>query len=304
MNTLEQPVCLICRSANLHSYYYPPVIFNKKTFTYLECPVCLSAVITPLPNEEDFREMYGESDHAYLLKLKEDEKLNFTFLYEPYNHQKYQLDFFNKYNYGSAGKTLLDIGCGSGFYMKYAEQKGLECYGIEFDEKFVSLLIKKTNLKLSTFKTFEKEFVGKTFDLIHIGHMLEHSINPDEVLAFAKKYSHENTILIIDGPLEKNKCLSRWLIKTVSKLKRKKHNTYPPQHITFTNYNSQLRLFERNNLKKLNYEVAEQMFPLPNRFTFKHPLNSVLFLIARSSVNLSKLHPKLGNLFHYAGRFN
>ncbi len=304
MNALEQPICLICKSTKLRRYYYPPIVFNNKTFRYLECSVCFSAVITPLPNEEDFIKMYGESDHSYLLKLNENEKLNFNFSYEPYNHQKYQLEFFNKYNYEGLGKTLLDIGCGSGFYMKYAEQKGLECYGIEFDEKFVSLLIKKTNLKLLTFDTFNKEFAGKTFDLIHIGHMLEHSINPDEILLFAKKYSNKNTILIIDGPLEKNKCLSRWLIKTVSKIKNKKHNTYPPQHVTFTNYYSQLSLFERNNLKKLNYETAEQMFPLPNHFTFKHPVNSSLFLIGRLSINLSKLHPRLGNIFHYAGKFN
>jgi 2-polyprenyl-3-methyl-5-hydroxy-6-metoxy-1,4-benzoquinol methylase len=279
------------------------VFFNNKTFTYFECEDCKSAVIDPLPNEEDFSKMYGENDHRYLSKLKPDEKLTFNFVSEPYNHQGYQLKFFDSHNYAAHAKTLLDIGCGSGFYMKYAAEKGLQCCGIEFDNAFVKLLKSKTDLTLFTFDQFEKEKKGEKFDLIHIGHMLEHSTDPDNVINFARKFAHKDTVLIVDGPLEKNKCLSRWFIKSASLLKNKKYNTYPPQHLSFTNYDSQILFFERNGLLTQNYEVTEQMFPLPSTFSFKNPFRTALFCLARLSVNISKLHYRLGNVFHYAGKF-
>lgn len=290
--------CLICGGNKIRNYYYPPVRFNNKTFKYYECQSCGSAQINPMPDESDYANMYGVNDHKYLTQLKEQEAVNFERIYPKYNHQKYQIDFFSKYKYHLRGKTLLDYGCGSGFYMYHASKAGLLCTGVEFSAEFAHLLKQKTGMNILTLDAI----AGKTFDIIHLGHVLEHMENPVVTSQEMKKYAHKDTIFIVDGPLEKNKCLTRFLIKIISLLKNKKFNTYAPQHLTFTNYHSQIKLFEKAGLMPLNYEVQEQMFPLPEKFNLKKPFDSMLFIISRISILISALHPKWGNIFHYAGK--
>jgi SAM-dependent methyltransferase len=291
--------CLICGNTKFKPYYYPPTKFNNKLFRYYECESCHSAQIDPLPDQQDMKLMYGPEDHAYLLK---EEVHVYTDSYTKYNHQKFQLDFFDRFSYGTKGKTLLDVGCGSGFYMHHAERSGLNCTGIEFDTEFANLLRKKTGKAIYSFEEFESMFRGKTFDYIHMGHVLEHSTDPFGFLQDLRKFSHASTVFIVDGPLEKNKCFSRWLIKRGSKLKQEHVNSYHPQHITFTNFDSQLLFFQRNGLSTINYAIAEQMFPFPPAFI--GPIkDKLLFCAGRISVNLSKLIPRAGNIFHYAGRF-
>jgi len=295
--------CLICGNKGFKPYYYPPTIFNNKSFHYFECKAGKPAQKSPLPDDEDMKLMYGTTDHSYLLNLKEGEPFKYTFNYPKYNHQAFQLNFLKKHNYLSFGKTLLDVGCGSGFYMNYAKTLGFACHGIEFSTDFAKLLRSKTGQDIYSFEEFKTLFPeGKQFDIIHLGHVLEHSTEPAIFFNALQKYAHSKTVFIVDGPLEKNKCFSRFVIKYASKLQGKKSNSYPPQHITFTNKNSQLRFFEKAGLVKINYEVAEQMFPFPSSMKGVSFKNKIMFIIGRISVNLSKLFPGSGNIFHYAGQ--
>lgn len=296
--------CLICGGKAFGPYYYPPNIFNNKTFTYHECTTCSSAQISPLPDDDDMKKMYGTSDHSYLLSLKDGEALQYNFNYPKYNHQGFQLHFFKNYNYKQYGNTLLDIGCGSGYYMSYAKTFGFTCFGIEFDTEFAKLLRLKTTLDIYSFEEFSQKFPeGKKFDIIHLGHVLEHSINPKHFMDSLRSFAHDKTVFVIDGPLEKNKCLSRFVIMCGSLLRKKESNTYHPQHITFTNFDSQRIFFEKAGFTKINYAIAEQMFPFPSSLGGQSIKNKLLFCLGRISVNLSKVIPGAGNVFHYAGRF-
>jgi SAM-dependent methyltransferase len=295
--------CIICNSSETANYYYPPNRFNDKLFSYYLCKKCQTAFIQPLPSNQDFDLIYGTEDHSYLKKLNQGEKLKFNYQFPKFNHQGYQIEFFEKYKYYKKGKSLLDIGCGSGFYMNYAKEKGLDCVGVEYSSEFATLLRDKTDLSIFSFSEFETKYEGKKFDLIHAGHILEHLTEPYSIFDFIKKYSHKDTIVIVDGPLENNFCLSRMLIQLGSKLKRKSENNYPPQHITFTNYNSQLLFFENNKLDKLNYKIVEQLHPFPDHFNVHSLKGSSLYLFGCISANFSMLNYKWGNIFHYAGKF-
>jgi len=295
--------CPLCSSDVAGKYYYPPTTFNKKIFHYYECGKCHCAYVYPFPEKEDFDLIYGEEDHAYLKKLSENEMHIHRFDLPLYNHQRYQTEFFSKGEYWKNADSLLDVGCGSGFYMSYAKRSGLNVTGIEYNEEFTELLRKKTGLDIFSFNEFENRYGGIKFDLIHFGHILEHLIHPEEMLNWVKKYAHENTIIIVDGPLEKNHCLSRFVIAAGSRIRKNKMNYYAPQHITFTDYNSQLNFFERSGLQTVKYTIAEQMFPFPSAPDFRSVRKILLFLTGRFSITVSKLNSRWGNIFHYAGTF-
>ncbi len=296
-------VCPICLSTKNIAFFYPPTNFNEKIFHYKECLACGSSFVDPLPDKSDFDSMYGENDHAYLKELGEDEMYSHKLGHSLYDHQGYQMDFFKKGEYWKKTRTLLDVGCGSGFYMQNAKKFGMEVTGIEYDDEFTKLLRKKTGLDIMTFDDFEKHCSEKKFDLIHFGHILEHLNQPYQMIEWAKAFAHEKTVLIIDGPIEKNLSFTRFVISIGSRIKRNKMNYYPPQHITFTDAESQLKFFERNNLITLRFRTAQQMWPFPAHPDFSSFRRTILFLLGRLSVIISKLNPGWGNVFHYAGKF-
>ena len=305
MNNSENNVTLICPlcfSEKSEGFYYPPTDFNNKVFSYHSCLSCNASFVYPFPEKEDYDKIYGVNDHSYLKNLKPGEKYKHSSVLPLFNHQRYQLNFFSSGNYWKGKKNLLDIGCGSGFYMNYARKFGLAATGIEYDENFASLMSEKTGLNILSFTEFEKQNTDVKFDIIHCGHILEHLEKPHEILEWAKKYAHSETIFIVDGPLEKNNSLATLIIKIGSKIRKRKMNHYPPQHLTFTDFNSQLAFFERNGFKKLRYKTEEQLFPLPDKPDFNSPSKLVMFFLAHFSVVFSRLIPRWGNVFHYAGK--
>lgn len=78
---------------------------------------------------------------------------------------------------------LLDIGCGDGLFLKRAEEKGFEVYGIDLDKNSVKVANKKLsrgkvyNFSLKDFIDFAKE-KGLKFDIITFFEVLEHQDNP------------------------------------------------------------------------------------------------------------------------------
>ncbi|MFN3917737.1 MAG: class I SAM-dependent methyltransferase [Flavobacteriales bacterium] len=298
------PTCIICGNTHLKNHFYPPNIFNNKEFRYYSCPDCGSASVSPLPVKEDYDKIYGVEDHSYLKAMKEGEKIKYDFKWGKYNHRTYQINFFRESCKLAKGKKLLDYATGSGFYLAYAKELGYEGVGIEYSSEFAALLKSKSDLNIVSLQEFKQKYAEQKFDIIHFGHILEHVEKPSELIKQLIAYAHAETIFIVDGPLENNFCFSALFIKLGSLLKRKKHNAYPPQHLSFTNYKSQLLVFEKAGLKKLTYKVVEQDFPLPDKPQWGSPVSLISFIISRISIQLSKLHPKAGNVFHYVGKLN
>ncbi len=300
---MDKPVCIICDGKDMKLHFYPPNRFNNKEFNYYKCGKCSSLSIFPIPETGDFNQIYGVNDHSYLLDLSENQSLEFEFGYNKFDHQKLQIDFLKEALPLFKGKKLLDYACGSGFYMAYAIKIGLEPVGIEYSEDFVSLLRKKTKLNIYSLNEFREKYMNEKFDIIHLGHILEHMTNPRQFFNELKKSAHNNTLFIVDGPLENNTCLSRLVINMGAKLKKRKYNGYAPQHLSFTNYDSQLLFFNRLGMKKLKYKVVEQYWPLPDKPDW-YSISSVFrHILGRCSIFLSGFFKKQGNVFHYIGKF-
>ena len=296
-----ESICRVCGVNRLAPSYYPDAHFNGKIFKYLNCQECQSFNVCPTPDDDDFSKMYGEEDHSYLKDVKG--KLQYDFNYPFADHQGYQVQFLKQIKEELKNKTLLDYGCGSGFYMKYAEYCGAIVSGVEFDEKFVKLLREKTDFDIYTFSDLKSKLEKKTFDFIHLGHVLEHLPEPAKLMEELKNFAHENTVFIIDGPLERNACLHRLYVDLGSKLKRKKYRDAIPQHLTLTTQKSQLLFFQQLGLEKGKYIVTEVYFPLPSKI--EPSLGKIIsFIIASFSILISMIVPQFGNVFHYRGKMS
>ena len=158
-------------------------------------------------------------------------------------------------------------------------------------------------MQILTIDEFEIKFKNEKFDFIHLGHILEHLPNPSVLINWLKTYAHSDTTLLIDGPLDKNFCLSRLYLDIGSRIKSKKSIELSPQHLSLTTWKSQYNFFIKNNLTPVSYIVVEQYHPLPNKFG-KSLFKSFNYLVASGSILLSSLIPKWGNVFHLKAKFN
>lgn len=295
------PYCIICNSEKLTLHNYPPNRFNGKEFNYYRCRECNSISVHPIPSQSDMNRMYGTTDHSYLEVLKEGEELAHKYDYPKYHHQGYQIQYFENEMGLAIGNKMLDFACGSGFYMQYFKQKGFDPVGVEFNSNFADLLKEKTGLNICSIDEFEQKNINAKFDVIHYGHVLEHMPNPAEALEWSKKYAHSKTLFVIDGPLEFNTCLSRTLAELSADYRCRKYLTHQPQHLMFANAKSQLRFFQQAGLFPINYHVAEQSYPFPNKPNWKSPSVTIQYLISQLSIRLSKLSSSHGNIFHFIG---
>jgi 2-polyprenyl-3-methyl-5-hydroxy-6-metoxy-1,4-benzoquinol methylase len=102
-------------------------------------------------------------------------------------------------SFASAEKKLLDIGCGTGDFLKIAQQNKWTVSGIEPNETARSIANHKTNN--SVFETEQLlKFKPMSFDVITLWHVLEHLPKLEEHISIIKSLLKPNGTLIIAVP--------------------------------------------------------------------------------------------------------
>ena len=123
--------------------------------------------------------------------------------------------------YNKNAKSILDIGCGEGFLLKYFHENDWEVCGIDFSEYGVKVhnpemlsFLRKGDC-LDILESFYKE--GKRFDVVNMDMSLEYNLEPEKILNISHKILNEKGILIVRvsnclSPLHRE-LLSRGILK-------------------------------------------------------------------------------------------
>ena len=104
---------------------------------------------------------------------------------------------------GSQIKTVLDVGCGTGFFSEAFAMKQAEVTGIDSNLEMIEAagyLVPGIIFKQGTAESLP--FPDSTFDLIFLGHVLHESDDPMSVLKEAKRVS-KSLICILEWPHRK-----------------------------------------------------------------------------------------------------
>lgn len=147
----------------------------------------------PQPKLEDISKYYESQD--YISHTDEKSGL-FSSLYQLVKkwslHKKANLIFNQNNGFGS----LLDIGAGTGDFLKMAQGKGWEVYGTEPNKNAAKLALEKGIELESSLNDFKK----KQFDVVTLWHVLEHIPNLDETIVKLSNFVKPNGTLIIAVP--------------------------------------------------------------------------------------------------------
>ena len=139
-----------------------------------------------------------------------------------------------------SNKTLLDIGCGTGDFLKIAKQDNWSVMGIEPNNRARTIANKKTNNLVFGNEKLQK-LKPKSFDVITLWHVLEHLPDFDEQILIFKKLLKPKGILIIAVPNYKSydaKCYQKFWAAYDA-----------PRHLWHFSKNSISKLADQNAMK-------------------------------------------------------
>ena len=163
-------------------------------------------------------------------------------------------------------KSILDIGSGSGFFLKRAKEKGWAIHGIE-PNKTASNYSEKIGIPVINdfFQNVEIENMKK-YDAINLFDVLEHVNNPTELLKKCHRLLKSRGIVVIEVPNDYNplqkivqKSLKKeeyWL--TILTKSRNYNWASKIDHVNYFNFSSLKRL-----LTKLRFKVIYQQSTFP-----------------------------------------
>lgn len=192
------------------------------------------------------------------------------------------VNFLN--NPPSKGGYLLDIGCGTGAFIKRAIQMGFTAYGIDFDEKAIEE--GKTFFKIDTLfttdvKNFKNKFSEIKFDVITLFQVLEHLEDPLLLMREAKELLKDKGIMVIALPYK-----YRWPILG------EKWGDEPPHHLTRWSLTAMKNFLEFAGLEIKKYHIE--------KFSF-HNMAGLLFpfflkVLPQTTMQGKQLHKKAAML--------
>lgn len=151
---------------------------------------------TPQPSLEKLPDYYKSEDYISHTNAKRN-------LFEKAYHQirtislKRKLKLINSFY--SEDKTLLDIGCGTGDFLKTAQNGQWRVFGVEPNEAARTIANKNTNNNVFSTEQLSK-FESQSFDVITLWHVLEHLPNLDEQVAVFKRLLKPKGTLVIAVP--------------------------------------------------------------------------------------------------------
>ena len=185
------------------------LLFSKKDkfglsecdFRVVQCRICGLIYVNPRPPEEEIYKYYPDT-YSWKETLTAESKITRIIrklekIYR-YHLLNYETSKVVKVAKRKTGK-LLDIGCGTGDRLDIFRRLGFDTYGVEISQSaeyargHLGLNVKQGNL-------FDANYPDSFFDIITLHNVLEHTHNPQNIIAELRRILKEDGIVVIQVP--------------------------------------------------------------------------------------------------------
>ncbi len=161
--------CPLCKSGLFLNYRSAKDhMISLESFLLCQCSQCTLVFTNPRPSETSITKYYDSRDYI----SHQDKSTSFTdFLYKLVRKftLRSKLSWIKKYHGNSV--RVLDYGCGTGYFLKAAQNHGWKVMGIE-PNKLARNTAKGFGIKV--FENLTEIFDEEKFDAITLFHVLEH----------------------------------------------------------------------------------------------------------------------------------
>jgi 2-polyprenyl-3-methyl-5-hydroxy-6-metoxy-1,4-benzoquinol methylase len=157
-------------------------------------------------------------------------------------------------------RSLLDIGCGTGFFVKRIQDAGLAAYGIDFDKGAVESgkeYFGLEHLYALDVEGLRGECAGLKFDIVTMFQIIEHVEDPNRLFSQIREILNPGGMVVLSLP-----CRDRWpdMLGDVDA---------PPHHLTMWSGRAVHSFLERHGFRVTKYRM--ERFPLTTMTTLIYP---------------------------------
>jgi 2-polyprenyl-3-methyl-5-hydroxy-6-metoxy-1,4-benzoquinol methylase len=198
--------CPLCKSADFSGY----AIDTKRKGPHIsrvKCENCGIVFANPMADQAELGEYYNkyyEKDHFESIDYKELILGHFERIGK-LNHEEIlkEARFLKKLE---SEMKFLDVGCGLGLGLAYANRIGCELYATEYDSGALDFV--RGHFPVNTFQgdIQEANYPDNFFDFIRISHVIEHVLDPRAYIIEMKRVLKPGGVLAIGTP-----DISSWL---------------------------------------------------------------------------------------------
>ena len=166
-------------------------------------------------------------------------------------HETLYTDILYVMNKFSPDKQVLDVGCGVGEFLSFMKDKGWNAVGIEPSQEAAAaaknkgLDVRTVTLEEFARTTAKKNF--KTFGVVTLLNVLEHTPHPERVIELAGKILAPGGVICVRVPND----FTQIQLEAQKALKKDPWWISPPDHINYFNFRSL-----QNTLEKLGFEIV------------------------------------------------
>jgi 2-polyprenyl-3-methyl-5-hydroxy-6-metoxy-1,4-benzoquinol methylase len=181
-------LCSLCQSNNVLKK------FNKEGIGYYYCNSCGFLFSKPSVNANS-QENINEYEDYYIKYFDSHiaDKKNFDSILSWISKK---VDF--------RGKTMLDVGCGSGKLVDYLREKGFNIKGIEYSKPLFKEYLKDKKYFFNCSIDEYSKIDNGPYDVITLMDVLEHVDYPAKIIEDISKVQPEGGFLVIEIPLYKS----------------------------------------------------------------------------------------------------
>ncbi len=225
---MEKSVCCLCKKDE------GILIFKKDKYSFLKCP-CGIIYVNPRDTFTKLKDRYNKNEVSGIfdyLTTREDDVVNF----------RKRLKVIEMYSKKERPLKILDVGCNVGAFLEVVRDKNFIARGIDINKSAVEEVKKRgMNAKVGI---LEDEVANEKFDLIVMGDLIEHLVDPQTTLKKANNLLSNEGILFLSTPDAGS---------IMAKLTKKKWLHYKPkEHIYYFNRKTITKLLNRTGFSVLN----------------------------------------------------
>ncbi len=218
--------CLVCNSSNLK----PLSAYEKAHLC--KCSDCGFVFAQHIPSEQeliDYYDGYGRNDYLSLVTIKR------------YNELLDAMEPFRKTN------KLLDVGCGIGYFLEVAKERGWEVHGTEYTDRAMEICSAK-GIQMKQGKLDPANYEAESFDVITSFEVLEHINNPLEETNNFNQLLRKGGLVYLTTP-NFNSLLRHRLKERYDVI------TYP-EHLSYYTTSTLKKLFTQCGFRKLKIQTT------------------------------------------------
>lgn len=224
-------------------------IAEKDGTQIVECDQCGFRHLIPIPSEEELSHFY---ERQYFDAHKP------TYMKTDVAEDAYQsiayADRLRGFTRLTAGRKILDVGCGSGQFLAFAARAGWDCYGVEPSHVAAARCVELgLNVKQGSFEACSTK-LDSDFDVVHLKNVLEHVRDPVATLRSARCHLKPGGVLYVEVPND----FSFEQEMGVRLLRESRSWISIPDHINYFNFKSLVRL-----VRNLGFEVRRRDTTFP-----------------------------------------